>query len=165
MKQPKIPSIIDIEASSFSSYSYPIEVGFVLNDGTKFCCLIQPLEDWTDWNQQAENTHHISREKLKVHGKPIKEVADKLNQLLKEKTLYSDGWQVDKPWLTKLFYAAGVPMQFEVSPLEMILSEKQMNAWHAVKDKIIDENDLVRHRASTDAWIIQQTYLQTLKTA
>jgi hypothetical protein len=35
--------------------------------------------------------------------------------------VYTDGWVVDKPWLTTLFYAAGVDMKFTVSSLEMIL--------------------------------------------
>ncbi len=162
-KHPIYPAIIDIEASSLSSHSYPIEVGVALGKDIKFCSLIRPLTEWTDWCEQAEKTHMISRQDLEVYGKTTKEVASQLNQLLKGQTLYSDGWQVDKSWLTKLFYAARIEMQFQVSPLEMILSEKQMNAWHETKEKIIAKNKLTRHRASTDAWIIQQTYIETAK--
>jgi len=82
--------------------------------------------------------------------------------LLAGKTLYSDGWVVDKPWLLKLFYAAKKPMNFYISPLEMILSEQQMEKWHATKDHLIEKSQLTRHRASNDAWIIQKTYEKTL---
>jgi hypothetical protein len=68
---------------------------------------------------------------------------------------------VDKPWLTTLFHVAGKSMEFNVSPLEMILSEGQMAIWHDTKDQVIVEMDLARHRASYDAWIIQQTFKQT----
>lgn len=159
-KKPR-PYIIDIEASSLGSNSYPIEVGFVLGNGTKFCTLIKPADDWQDWDISAEQTHKISRNTLMMHGKPIKEVAQTLNEMLEGLTLYSDGWAVDKPWLTKLFFRAGLTMAFTVSPLEMILSEEQMEKWHATKDDIILSNDLTRHRASTDAWVIQETYCKT----
>jgi hypothetical protein len=31
------------------------------------------------------------------------DVALKLNNLLKDQVVYSDGWEVDNPWLLKLF--------------------------------------------------------------
>jgi hypothetical protein len=156
------PFIIDVEASGFGSSSYPIEIGVALNDGRKFCTLISPAPDWTHWDDEAEKVHKVTRDTLKTYGKPIQEVADQLNEMLAGMTLYSDGWVVDKPWLTTLFHAAGRPMKFSVSPLEMILSEKQMAAWHETKDKVSIEMNLARHRASNDAWIIQETFRKTL---
>ena len=76
--------------------------------------------------------------------------------------MFTDGWVVDKPWLTKLFHTAKIPMRFHVSPLEMILSESQMARWHETKNKIVTEHDVKRHRASNDAWVVQQTYKKTL---
>ena len=157
------PFIIDIEASGFGSTSYPIEIGVALADGQKFCTLILPAPGWTHWDEEAEKVHHISRQVLETYGKPIQEVADELNKLLAGLTLYSDGWVVDKPWLTTLFYAAGRTMKFNVSPLEMILSEKQMADWKETKDNIIHKLKLARHRASNDAWIIQETFKKTLE--
>jgi len=52
-------------------------------------------------------------------------------------------------------------MQFRMSALEMILSEGQMNIWHEVKTLVEEELNIVRHRASNDAQIIQQTYVRT----
>lgn len=155
------PNIIDIEASGFGGESYPIEIGLVLSSGMTFCTLVLPTEGWVHWNEEAEKIHHISRETLQAHGKPVGEVAHELNRMLEGMTLYSDGWVVDKPWLTTLFYASGVEMKFSVSPLEMILSEAQMNVWHETKDKVIIQENIQRHRASNDAWIIQKTFKQT----
>jgi hypothetical protein len=157
------PIIIDIEASGFGGASYPIEVGLVMEDGKKFCSLILPAPEWTHWDEEAEKVHNIERSILEVYGKEPKEVATLLNELLDGKTVYTDGWVVDKPWITTLFYEAGINMSFEVSSLEMILSESQMENWHKTKDQVIKDLDLSRHRASYDALIIQETYKRTLK--
>ena len=157
------PIIIDIEASGFGGASYPIEIGLVMEDGKKFCSLILPAPEWTHWDEEAEKVHNIERSILEVYGKAPKEVATLLNELLDGKTVYTDGWVVDKPWITTLFYEAGINMSFEVSSLEMILSESQMENWHKTKDQVIKDLDLSRHRASYDALIIQETYKRTLK--
>lgn len=157
------PIIIDIEASGFGGMSYPIEVGIALETDTKYCSLILPAPDWIHWDDEAEKVHRIARDILETYGKPLQEVAIQLNNLLEGKTLYTDGWVVDKPWLTTLFYKAGINMSFQVSPLEMILSEPQMERWHATKDEVIGEMTSRRHRASYDAWIIQQTYIRTFQ--
>lgn len=157
------PSIIDIEASGFGDSSYPIEVGIVLENGKKYCSLISPESSWTHWDIKAEKIHQLSREKIAKYGKSIHEVTEKLNKLLFSQTLYSDGWVVDKPWLIKLFHAAGKSMSFSISPLEIILSEAQMAIWHKTKEEVTERMNLTRHRASNDALIIQETFKQTLK--
>ncbi len=164
MARIKNPIIIDIEASGFGSHSYPIEVGIALDTDSKYCSLILRDPDWTHWDTEAEKVHCITRDVLETHGKPLRDVATHLNELLADKTLYSDGWVVDKPWLTTLFNKANMEMRFQVSPLEMILSETQMERWHDTKDKVISEISVQRHRASIDAWIIQETYKRTLNT-
>jgi hypothetical protein len=161
MRQSAHPIIIDVEASGFGPHSYPIEVGVALEAGRKYCSLIAPEPEWTHWDEAAEKIHRVPRDVLEAHGKPALEVAHSLNALLCEKTVYSDGWGVDQPWLIKLFSAARVRQQFRVSPLEMILSEDQMAVWHATKDIVMTELALARHRASIDATIIQETYCRT----
>ncbi|HAC33869.1 MAG TPA: hypothetical protein DCF45_05045, partial [Gammaproteobacteria bacterium] len=139
-----IPAIIDVEASGFGPDSYPIEVGLILADGERFCSLILPPEDWTHWNEEAEIIHGVSRSVLQTYGTPMAEVTEKLNSLLSGQTIYSDGWVVDKPWLITLFSRAGMNMNFYLSPLEMILSESQMERWHEVKTEVIDDLEVER---------------------
>ena len=162
MRRLEKPIIIDVEASGFGSRSYPIEVGVALDDDTKYCSLILPAPDWEHWDSDAEKVHRIARDILETYGNPIQQVAENLNRLLEGKTLYTDGWVVDKPWLTTLFYNAHMEMNFYVSDLEMILSEQQMARWHETKEKVLAEVQKHRHRASFDAWIIQETYKRTL---
>jgi hypothetical protein len=162
MHKVRHPFIIDVEASGFGARSYPIEVGVALGDADSFCTLILPAPHWTHWDVGAEKVHRIARDILVTYGKPLKTVAQELNKLLIDKIVYSDGWVVDRPWLTTLFHAAGEDMKFQVSPLEIILSEAQMAIWHDTRDKVIGEMQRLRHRASFDAWLIQETYKRTL---
>ncbi len=155
------PLIVDVEASGFGGASYPIEIGLALDDGHKYCTLILPEPDWTHWDPEAETIHRIARDVLEAYGRPARDVAETLNELLASRSVYTDGWVVDKPWLTTLFYAARIEMQFRVSPLELILSEEQMERWHPEKDQVAASMRLSRHRASLDAWIIQETYRRT----
>ena len=162
MPQPLEPLIVDVEASGFGGESYPIEIGIAMEGGAKFCTLITTAPDWTHWDDEAEKIHRVSRDILEIYGKPMADVAMFLNEVLEGKTIYTDGWVVDKPWLTTLFHAARVPMSFTVSSLEMILSPEQMAVWHETKDEVIRDMGLKRHRASYDALIIQETYKRSL---
>jgi hypothetical protein len=161
MRNHRRPYIIDIEASGFGPHSYPIEIGVALGTGSKYCSLIAPEPEWTHWDDDAEKVHRVSRDILQTHGKPAIEVAHSLNELLGSATVYSDGWVVDQPWLTQLYSRTRVLQLFSISPLEMILSEDQMAVWHAVKQQVMDDLALTRHRASFDALIIQETWLRT----
>ena len=161
MSKPVTPSIIDVEASGLGPDSYPIEVGVALGNGGRFCTLIKPQPGWTHWDESAEEVHQIPRPLLDNYGRSTPEVAQLLNEQLIGVVVYTDGWTVDKPWLSKLFEAAGVGMNFEVQPLERILSPEQQAVWHETKDRIIEDTKITRHRASHDAWLIQETYRHT----
>ncbi|MFT2092050.1 hypothetical protein [Paraglaciecola sp. 2405UD69-4] len=158
-----IPTIIDIEASGFGAASYPIEVGVINAAGDRFCSLIKPQPDWIHWDEKAESLHGISRRLLSEKGESAHSVCRQLNQFLSGQVVYSDGWVVDDTWLIKLYHSAGLEMQFQVSSLEMILKEPQMSVWHATKDKLFKEMQEQRHRASSDAALIQNTFIMTRK--
>ncbi|MEP1448821.1 MAG: exonuclease domain-containing protein [Paraglaciecola sp.] len=156
-----IPNIIDVEASGFGAASYPIEVGVINQAGERFCCLIKPQQDWTHWDTRAESLHGISRQVLAEKGLVVQEVCSQLNQFLAGQVVYSDGWVVDDTWLIKLFNAAKMVMKFHVSSLEMILKEIQMPLWHDTKETLFQQMQEQRHRASSDAALIQKTFVTT----
>ena len=156
-----VPFIIDVEASGFGPQSYPVEIGVALQRGTRHSVLIQPAPGWDFWDLQAEKVHRISRDILMEYGKPVAQVTSELNALLAGHTLYSDGWVVDKPWLSLLFHAARTTMAFEVSPIERLLPASQMAIWDNVKVSVIDELAVTRHRASHDAMMIQETWVRS----
>ncbi|WP_250884031.1 hypothetical protein [Glaciecola sp. XM2] len=156
-----LPAILDVEASGFGADSFPIEVGVVMPDGRRFCKLIKPFAQWQFWDKAAESVHGITRAELHARGEEAVGVCLALNDFVDGHTLYSDAWVVDHPWMVKLFAQAAVPMTFSVSAIEMVMSEPQLAIWDAEKSKVIAQSGMQRHRASTDAVIIQQTFQRT----
>jgi len=157
------PSIIDFEASGLGFDSFPIEVGVVLSSGDRYCALIKPEPVWQYWDEAAEGLHGLTRAELVEHGKSVRQVAQELNAFLANRVVYCDGWVVDKAWLSKLYFYAGMEPKFSLSALEMILREAQMEIWNDVKRQVLADLSLVRHRASTDAMIIQETFFRTFE--
>jgi hypothetical protein len=156
------PAFIDVEASGLGGRSYPIEVGLITSHGDMYCALVQPDASWQHWDERAEAVHHISRPILAQHGKPLTEVAQRLNDLLRGQTVYTDAWGNDYAWLCKLFDAADLPMQFRLESSRKLLDDAQAARWGAVKDQVIEELKLVRHRASSDAKVLQLTLTRIL---
>lgn len=157
------PIIIDVEASGFGAGSYPIEVGFALSDGRTRCTLIQPAAEWTHWDTRAEAVHGISRETLRSHGRPIREVADMLNDALGGRTVYTDAWGHDSGWLALLFGEACLPQRFRLESLRALLHESQLAHWNACRARALAEVAGARHRASRDALVIQRAYVLSLE--
>jgi hypothetical protein len=150
-----LPTILDIEASGFGRGSYPIEVGFAGTDGGLFCGLIRPEPDWQHWDLRAEGLHGISRELLRRHGHPAPWMARQLNTRLRGQTVYCDGWAQDYPWLARLYDAAGMQPSFRLDDLRRLLSESEAQRWRGVTEAVRDRQQLTRHRASSDARVLQ----------
>ena len=155
-----VPPIIDLEASGFGRGSYPIEIGYALEDRVVHCCLIKPASDWHHWSEEAEQIHGISREQLLQEGNSPREVALRLNDALRGKTLYSDAWSFDTSWLGRLFNEAELIQRFRLETINRLLTQEQMEAWHDTKKSLWSELDIDRHRAANDVRVLQETYLR-----
>lgn len=156
------PAVLDVEASGFGRNSYPIEVGYALPNGQVFCALIRPEPHWTHWDPGAEQVHHISRDVLLARGRPAIEVACRLNEQFRGQTVYSDGWANDYSWLGSLFDVADLSPSFRLENLRALLRENEADHWHEVKRQVAHERGPQRHRASSDARLLQLT-LQRLR--
>ncbi|MEO8297912.1 MAG: hypothetical protein ABI574_08905 [Burkholderiales bacterium] len=155
-----VPTVLDVEASGFGAGSYPIEVGFVTPDGQPHCSLIRPESDWTAWDPRAEAVHQVSRATLLEHGKQAEQVAHWLNGLLHGQTVYSDSWGHDYAWLALLFDVAGSRPAFRLESVRALLGDAELRLWHSTRDRVQVRMQLARHRASNDARVLQQTWLQ-----
>ena len=156
-------SFIDFEASGFGGKSYPIEVGLVLPDGQTYCSLISPEPDWKHWDEAAQKVHGVDRSILETYGKPAVEVAQRINDLLKGQTVYTDAWYHDYNWLSRLFDAAESHPSFKLEDLRHLLDEAHLARWDAAKAQVLAEMNITRHRASNDAKVLQQTLLRVLQ--
>lgn len=161
MRKHGCPAILDIEASGFGSYSYPIEIGVVKGNGERYCALIRPEKDWNHWCLKAQAVHGIPRQKIEVSGRAARDICRELNEFLGNSTVYSDAWTHDSPWLNRLFFAGRTNPRFHLSPIELITTEQQLMEWDEAKRRLERQLDIRRHRASCDAYLIQQTYLYT----
>lgn len=156
-----LPNILDFEASGFGSSSYPIEVGYCLSSGERFCALISPHDNWLHWSDEAEALHGISRKLLRETGRGVVSICQELNRRLQGAVLYSDGWVVDSAWLSRLYQMSGIAPSFTLSAIEHIQSEGQHNIWDDVRAEMLRQDSCSRHRASSDAEFIQRLYAKT----
>jgi DNA polymerase III epsilon subunit-like protein len=100
---------LDFEASSLSDDGYPIEVGWIFEDGRSESYLIKPAPQWTDWDAEAEALHGISRAMLEAEGTDHSVVAHRLLDQLSGSTVYASAPSWDGKWLSVLFRASGIP--------------------------------------------------------
>jgi hypothetical protein len=99
---------IDFEASSLNDDGYPIEVGWVFEDGRTESHLIKPAPGWTDWDDEAETLHGISRAELQA-GTPHDVVAHRVLDELGQHAVYATAPSWDGKWLSVLLRGAGLP--------------------------------------------------------
>ncbi len=177
---------LDFEASSLAKRSYPIEVAWVFEDGRCESHLIQPHPDWTDWDEEAEAIHGISRSQLAREGEPHDRVALRMVEVLTGHDLFASAPSWDAKWLNALLRSVGFPKhQLRLGKTsEMIARElgtllgeafSPEDAREAVK-AILAETDPARtgppaHRALPDAqadrsrWLAAQGAAEALRQA
>lgn len=102
-------AFLDFEASSLGKRSYPIEVAWVFEDGRAEAHLIRPAQGWTDWDEDAEAIHHISRPQLVTEGSPHDFVARRMMEALTGHDLLASAPSWDGKWMSTLLRAAELP--------------------------------------------------------
>ncbi|MBW9118228.1 transcriptional regulator [Rhizobium cauense] len=100
---------LDFEASSLSKHSYPIEIAWVFEDGRSRSFLIRPKPGWTDWSEDAEKIHGISRARLEQEGSNVELVAKEIVSELSGSELYATSPSWDGKWLSALLRGGGMP--------------------------------------------------------
>ena len=157
---PGPPCVMDIEASGFGGGSYPIEVGYVLPDGSAACMLVRPPTNWTHWDTSAEQLHGITRAVLQAHGRAPHDVACTLNRDLAGLVVYCDGWAHDYAWLAALFEEAGLSPSFKLESVAALLDETHLAQLDQARREAMAHFGLQRHRASNDARALQRALVQ-----
>ncbi len=100
---------LDFEASSLSKQSYPVEVGWVGENGSGEAHLIRPAPGWTEWDDRAAAVHGISREQLEREGEPHEAVCARLLTVFEGNDVLASAPSWDGHWLSMLLRAAGHP--------------------------------------------------------
>ena len=101
-----MPRFLDVEASSLSNQSYPIEIAW----SDCYCniesYLINPgfVAQWTDWDYRAEHIHGISRKKCTEEGVEPGFICDRMNNSITDgEYVYADGGCFDEHWVNVVF--------------------------------------------------------------
>jgi hypothetical protein len=139
---------LDIEASGLGTRSYPIEIAWKqLDSEDEDDFLIDPRTgyNWTNWDESAAEIHGLSLEELYEEGISVKEACSRLNQRLRGKYVYSDAFEFDYFWITRLFDAGMVKPQFRLLGLEELLNEDDLELYQKVSHQ-----SPRRHRAMPD---------------
>lgn len=150
-------AVIDLEASGFGPESYPIEIGIVLPDGTRYQALVKPEQNWLHWDKDAQEVHGISRLYLLKEGRSVQEICRDINAMCNGVTLYSDCWVHDSHWFRALFNAARMPALARCRAVEYLLDDQQQAQYQSTKSQIATKLALPLHRALNDALVIQRT--------
>jgi hypothetical protein len=158
-----IPVFCDCEASGLEGA--PIEVGWAFINADTGSIeseghLIRPPLDWAieeNWDFVAEALHGISLHQLRTQGRPVWEVADRMNHVLAGRELYSDS-PLDEIWVMRIFDEAGVDpaFTFRRTDAEVLISSAaaarnlDAGAYERAKQQA-ERNAPRRHRAESDA--------------
>ena len=106
---PPMRVFLDFEASSLRKNGFPVEVGWVFEDGASEGHLIRPAPGWSDWDVAAEAIHGLSRERLEREGVPHDAVARRMVETLGPHDLYASAPSWDGKWLSLLLRSGGFP--------------------------------------------------------
>lgn len=146
--------IIDFESSGLSKKSYPIEVGLT-NGYESVAYLIKPMEHWLHWDLSAQEVHGIKKSELIHSGCKSKDVAESLNVMLRNSTVYCDSINWDGFWLNVLFSDNGISPLFKLCDIQDILKDdEQIGTYLDVKNRLLRSGEYQEHRALDDARLI-----------
>jgi hypothetical protein len=164
---PRMRVFLDFEASSLRKNGFPVEIGWVFEDGTSESHLIRPAPGWSEWDPRAEAIHGLARPTLETEGTAHEAVARRMVEALDGHPLYASAPSWDGKWLSLLLRSAGLPRhalrlkdteeaQFESAAdiLRPLLAPDRLEARvRAIMAAVRAEGEKrpVRHRAVADA--------------
>lgn len=119
-----IPVFLDVEASSLSPMSYPIEIAWSDEKGNIESHLINPYsypEHYDDWDPSAQAVHKLSRNYLSEHGEHFIHVAKTMERQLSGKIVYTDAPYYDQFWCDQLFEITDILYTFNFRDINELL--------------------------------------------
>lgn len=149
-------AIIDLEASSLGSGSFPTEIGWAMfrEDGSieSGSCLIQPTAKWlryrNAWNPAAERLTGITKEMLDRDGVSPSEAISRFWAAVEDRDIFSDAAEFDYHWFCMLAREGGFDFGEDddagdfFGDLTRLMDEMSLT---------VAFGDMPRHRAEADA--------------
>ncbi|MFL0805944.1 MAG: hypothetical protein K6L60_01505 [Oceanobacter sp.] len=107
------PHFIAIDASSHEDTAHPIAIAWSMADGQIKTTLIQPEDDWQDWDYGLEDLHGISQETLYQRGETCWSVIRELENDLDESYLRTDNAEGTAQLLEQIYEACDKELSLE----------------------------------------------------
>lgn len=102
-------AFIAFQSSSLGRRGYPIEVGWVFEDGRSESHLIAPEDGWRHRDREAEGTHGLSRDELVTAGVAADFVARRLVEALRGHRVVARAPSWGRKWMSLLLRAGDLP--------------------------------------------------------
>ncbi|MDY6988574.1 MAG: hypothetical protein SWQ30_11015 [Thermodesulfobacteriota bacterium] len=161
---------VDLEASSLSRKSHPIEIawGSSLDDIESYLISPRNIEEWSDWSTDSEEMHGIDRATLMERGAEPSAICSPFIRACQGCEVYTNNPCWDSMWLYKLFFFSDqdVP-SMDVRHFDELLSntvcpntEKRVEGLYACLDlkRKVGKEMRKRHRAATDVEYLIRVY-------
>jgi len=161
---------VDLEASSLSWHSYPIEIawGSSLDDITSYLISPESINEWTDWSMDAQDLHGISRSMLIERGTEPEVVCREFMRASEGLEVYTNNPCWDAMWLYKLFFFAKqkIPIvnvrHFDELLINTVcprMEKRLQGLYSCIRIKTRVSNEMRRqHRAGADVEYLIRTY-------
>ncbi|RMF15570.1 MAG: hypothetical protein D6758_09620 [Gammaproteobacteria bacterium] len=144
---PDLLLFLDIEPSTPEESGFPVTIAWTDREGHIHHALVQPDDDWVDWEESGFAHAEVSWEHLVEQGLSCKDVMRRLNQDLGGETVWVDGLDFDEAWLERLAEAAGASLTFELAPFARCPARTGTGDWYQQREQILLEAGLEPFRA------------------
>ncbi len=111
----KYPQFIAIDGSSFEEHAHPVAIAWSQSDGQIKTTLIQPEDDWDDWDISLQDLHGINPDTLYQRGETAWSVMRELEHDLEQPYLFADDPVRVTELLEKLYDACSRNLSTEIS--------------------------------------------------
>ncbi|MEL7400196.1 MAG: hypothetical protein AAFN68_06440 [Pseudomonadota bacterium] len=108
------PHFLAVDGSSWEEHAHPIAIAWSLADGTIKTTLIQPEDDWHDWDFALEDLHGINQDTLYQRGETGYSVLRELEHDLEQPRVATDDRERVETLLEKLYDSCNRDVSLEI---------------------------------------------------
>lgn len=160
-----LPHFIALDTSSHEDDAHPIAIAWSLSDGRIKHTLIEPDDDWHDWDYALEDLHGITQDTLHQRGETCWAVMRELEQDLEQPNLLTDDLGLNTELLERLYEACQRELSLELNHYQTELMEAQSTSQTQLSQQAEDVQHTLqlnphtcedRVRLMLEVWVSQQ---------
>lgn len=135
----QLPQFIDIEYAESEGRLIPVAAAWSLDDGRIKAVVIMPDESWLPDDPEDMS---VDLRRLQEHGVPAIDAVQEMTVDLADRTVYCDGVDPDGDLVELLYAAFGQDPNFEVEPINALLSGLSIDQLDDRRRELCQEHDL-----------------------